>query len=188
MLIGQHENDRPVHLFGGQIPAGDGRFGDMKEVRFSDCQGHVRVPNPFFGFFDSVGNEQRCRADERAQRVADHVVHLRHAEGATILSILDSCTENAADKRRKGDSAPTMPLLRQRVGQHQPQREEKENIHQHRTVELRLLLSGGKSGEWGEDEAVVAGCAGENRCTKYSTSHQERQNEVPVPPVPRIHM
>ena len=64
------------------------------------------MPNPFSEFFDGADDEQRGGTDERAQRVTDYVIHLRHAEGITVLSILDSYTENAADKRRKGDSAP----------------------------------------------------------------------------------
>ena len=161
-MIGQRENSRPVHLFGGQISAGDGRFGDMQELCFGGGQGHVRVPNPFSGFFDGVGNQQRGRADERAQRVADHVIHLRHAEGVMVLSVLNSHTENTADERREGNSDPAMPLLRQGIGQRQPQREEEKDIHQHLAVELRLLTGGGESGEWGEDEFIVARRASQN--------------------------
>ena len=88
----------------------------MKKLCFSSGQSHVRVPNPFSVFFDNVGYEQRGGTDERAQRVANHVVHLRHAEGVTVLRILDSGAEDAADGRRKGDSNPAVPLLRQSVG------------------------------------------------------------------------
>ena len=162
LLIGQRKDGRPVHLFGGQISAGDGSFGDMQELCFGGGQGHVRVPSPFSGFFDGVSDEQRCRADERAQRVADHIIHLRHAEGVAVLGVLDSRAERAADERCEDDSAPTVPLLRQGVGQRQPQREEEEDVHQHRAVELRLLPRSGKRGEGREDEFVVAGCAIQN--------------------------
>lgn len=120
LLIGQCEDGRPVHLFSGQISTGDGGFGDMQELCFGGCQGHVRVPSPFFVFFDGVGDEQRGGADERAQRVADHVVHLRHAEGAAVLGVLDSGAEDTADKRCEDDSKPAVPLSRQGVGQRQP--------------------------------------------------------------------
>lgn len=166
LLIGQRENGRPVHLFGGQISAGDGSFGDMQELCFGGGQGHVRVPSPFSGFFDGVSDEQRCRADERAQRVADHVVHLRHAEGIAVLCVLDSHAENAADKRREGNPAPAVPLSRQRIRERQPQREEEEDVHQHRAVELGLLAGGGKSGEGGEDDSGDSRCAGQDRGVK----------------------
>ena len=123
----------------------------MEELCFDGGQGHVRVPNPFSGFFDGVGDEQRGGTDERTQRVADHVIYLRHAESITILGVLNSRAENTADERRKSDSAPAVPLLRQRVGQRQPQREEEEYIHQHLAVEFRLVLGGDEGGERGEN-------------------------------------
>ena len=89
----------------------------MKKLSLRGGQGHVRVPSPFFVFFDGVGDEQRGGAEERAQRVADHVIHLRHAESVAVLGILDSCAERAADKRCEGDSAPTVPLSRQGIGE-----------------------------------------------------------------------
>lgn len=162
LLVGQRKDDRPIHLFGGQISTGDSRFGDMKKLCFCGGQGHVRMPNPFSGFFDGVGDEQRGGADERAQRVADHVIHLRHTESIAVLGILDSCAENAADERREGNSTPTVPLQRQHIGQRQPQREEKKHVHQHFPVELRLLTGSGKCGEWGENEPIIAGCAGQD--------------------------
>ena len=112
LLIGQRKDGRPVHLFGGQISTGDGSFGDMQELCFGGGQGHVRVPSPFFVFFDGVSDEQRGGADERAQRVADHVVRLRKPQRVTVLGVLDSRTENAADERCEDDSKPTMPLSR----------------------------------------------------------------------------
>ena len=124
LLIGQRKDGRPIHAFGGQSTARDGSFGDMEKLCFGGGQGHVRMPNPFSGFFDGVGDEQRGGTDERAHRVADHVIHLRHTEGVAVLSVLDSCAEDAADERREADSEPKIPLLRQRIGQCQPQREE----------------------------------------------------------------
>ena len=117
LLVGQCEDGRPVHLFGGQISTGDGNFGDMQELCFGGGQGHVRVPSPFFVFFDGVSDEQRGGADERAQGVADHVVRLRKPQRVTVLGVLDSRTENAADERCEDDSKPTMPLLRQGIGE-----------------------------------------------------------------------
>lgn len=162
LLPRQRENGRPVHLFDGQVTAGDSSSGDMQELCFGGGQGHVRVPNPFSVFFDGVGDEQRCRADERAQRVADHVVHLCHAESVAVLCVLDPRAENAADKRREDDSAPAVPLLRQGIGQRQPQREEEEDVHQHRAVEFWLLECGGEGGKRGEDELVITGRAGQD--------------------------
>ena len=113
LLPRQRENGRPVHLFDGQVTAGDSSSGDMQELCFGGGQGHVRVPNPFSVFFDGVSGKQRHRAEERAQGVADHVVHLCHAESVAVLCVLDPRAENAADKRREDDSAPAVPLSRQ---------------------------------------------------------------------------
>lgn len=99
LLIGQRENGRPVHVFSGELPAGNGSLGDMKELSLRGGQGHVRVPNPFFVFFDGVSGKQRRSAEKRAQGVADHVVRLRHAESVAVLGILDSRAERAADER-----------------------------------------------------------------------------------------
>ena len=114
------------------------------------------MPNPFSVFFDGVGDKQRGGTDERAQCVADHVVRLRHAEGITVLRVLDSCAERAADERCEGNSAPAMPLSRQRIGQRQPQREEEKDVHQHLAVNLRLYPCGGQGGEGGEDQTGAA--------------------------------
>ena len=162
LLPRQRENGRPVHLFGGQISTGDGSFGDMQELCFGGGQGHVRVPNPFSGFFDGVGDEQRGGTDERAQGVADHVVRLRKPQRAAVLGVLNSRAEDAADERCEDDSAPTVPLLRQGIRERQPQREEEKDVHQHLAVEFRLLLGGGEGGKRGEDELVVARCAIQN--------------------------
>lgn len=120
LLPRQRENGRPVHVFSGDFPARNGSLGDMKKLSLRGGQGHVRVPSPFFVFFDGVSDEQRCRADERAQRVADHVVRFRKPQRAAVLGVLDSRAENAADECCENDSAPTVPLSRQGVGQRQP--------------------------------------------------------------------
>ena len=134
----------------------------MQELCFGGGQGHVRVPSPFFVFFDGVSGKQRHRAEERAQGVADHVVRLRKPQRAAVLGVLNSRAEDAADECREGDSAPTVPLSRQGIRERQPQREEEKDVHQHLAVKLRLLLGGGKRSEGREDEFVVAGCAIQN--------------------------
>lgn len=156
LLPRQRENGRPVHAFSGDFPVGNGSLGDMKELSLRGGQGHVRVSSPFFVFFDGVSDEQRCRADERAQRVADHVVHLRHAESVAVLGILDSRAERAADERCEDDSTPAVPLSRQGVGKRQPQREEEKDVHQHLAVNLRLYPRGGQGGKGGEDQTGAA--------------------------------
>ena len=153
LLIGQRENGRPVHVLRGQLPAGDGSLGDMQKLRFGGSQGHGH--GPFLVFFHGVGQQQRGRADERAQRVADHVVRLRHAEGEAVLRVLDPRAEGAAGQRREGDAEPAVPCARQGVGQRQPQREEEEDVHQHLPVNLRLLPCSRKRGEGGEDKSGV---------------------------------
>lgn len=161
LLVCQREHGGPVHVFGGQLPAGDGSLGDMQKLRFVGGQGHVHVPTPFSEFFDGVGEKQRGGADERAQRVADHVVRLRHAESEAVLRVLDPCAEDAAGQRCESNSPPEVPPSRQGVGQRQPQREEQENVHQHLAVKLRLLPRGRESGEGSEDGGVGPGRAGE---------------------------
>lgn len=156
LLPRQRENGRSVHVFSGEFPAGNGSLGDMKELSLRGGQGHVRVSSPFFVFFDGVSDEQRCRADERAQRVADHVVRLRKPQRVAVLRVLDSRAEGAADERCEDDSAPTVPLSRQGVGQRQPQREEEEDVHQHLAVNLRLYPHGGQGGKGGEDQTGAA--------------------------------
>ena len=93
---------------------------------YSICATYLTLSGrgPFLVFFDGVGQQQRGLADERAQRVADHVVRLRHAEGEAVLRILDPRAEGAAKQRREGDSPPAVPSSRQGVGQRQPHREE----------------------------------------------------------------
>lgn len=174
LLVGQREDSRPVHLFGGQISTGDGGFGDMQELCFGGGQGHVRVPNPFSVFFDGGGDEQRSGADECTQRVADHIIHLRHAEGITVLRVLDSRAKRAADKRREDNSKPAVPLSRQGVGKRQPQREEEEDVHQHLAVNLRLYPRGGKGGEGGENGLGNPRRAGQDRGVK----NDERSDKI----------
>lgn len=50
LLPRQRENGRPVHVFSGELPAGNGSLGDMKELSLRGGQGHVRMPNPFSDF------------------------------------------------------------------------------------------------------------------------------------------
>ena len=152
LLPRQRENGRPVHVFSGELPAGNGSLGDMKELSLRGGQGHVRVSSPFFVFFDGMSGKQRRSAEKRAQGVADHVVHLRHAESVAVLGILDSRAERAADERCEDDSKPAVPLSRQGVGKRQPQREEEEDVHQHLAVNLRLHPRGGQGGKGGEDQ------------------------------------
>lgn len=159
LLVCQREYGRPVHGLRGQLPAGDGSLGDMQKLRFCGSQGHGR--GPFLVFFHGVGQQQRGRANERPQRVADHVIRLRHAEGKAVLRVLDPRAEDAAGQRREGDAEPAVPLSRQGVGHRQPQREEEKDVHQHLPVKLRLLPRGRKRGEGGEDGGVGPGRAGE---------------------------
>ena len=171
LLIGQRENGRPVHVLRRQLPAGDGSLGDMQKLRFGGSQGHGR--GPFLVFFHGVGQQQRGRADERAQCVADHVVRLRHAEGEAVLRVFDPRAEDAAGQRREGDAEPAVPCARQGVGQCQPQREEEEDVHQHLAVKLRLLPRSREGGEGGEDSGVGPGGAGEkggveDDCRRYT--------------------
>ena len=132
----------------------------MKKLSLRGGQGHVRVPSPFFVFFDGMSGKQRRSAEECAQRVADHVVHLRKPQRVAVLGILNPRTENASNKRCEDDPDPAMPFLRQRIGQRQSQREEEKYIHQHLAVEFWLLECGGKCGKGRKDGLVVARCAG----------------------------
>lgn len=186
LLIGQRKDGRPVHLFGGQISTGDGSFGDMQELCFGGGQGHVRVPSPFFVFFDGVSDEQRGGADERAQGVADHVVRLRKPQRAAVLRVLDSRAERAADERCEDDSAPTVPLLRQGIGKRQPQREEEKDVHQHLAVEFRLLAGSGQGGKGGENGLGNPRCAGQDGGVEDDERSRagERGIEKHSPPFP----
>ena len=188
LLPRQRENGRPVHAFSGDFPAGNSSLGDMQKLSLRGGQGHVRVSSPFFVFFDGVSGKQRRSTEKRAQRVADHVVHLRHAESVAVLGTLDSRAERTADERCEDDSAPTVPLSRQGVGKRQPQREEEEDVHQHLAVNLRLYPCGGQGGKGDEDQAGTAFRAGKDRCIKYSPGHQARQNEVSALPMFRGYM
>lgn len=164
LLVCQREYGRPVHGLRGQLPAGDGSLGDMQKLRFCGSQGHGR--GPFLVFFHGVGQQQRGRANERPQRVADHVIRLRHAEGKAVLRVLDPRAEDAAGQRREGDAEPAVPPSRQGVGQRQPQWEEEEDVHQHLPVKLRLLPRGREGGEGGEDGGIGPGRAGEEGCVE----------------------
>lgn len=114
LLVCQSEDGRPIHGLRRQLPTGDGSLGDMQKLRFCGSQGHGR--GPFLVFFHGVGQQQRCCADERPQRVADHVIRLRHAEGEAVLRVLDPRAEDAAGQRREGDAVPAVPPSRQGVG------------------------------------------------------------------------
>ena len=48
LLPSQRKNGRPVHVFSGYLPAGNGHLDDMQKLCFGSGQGHVRVPSPFF--------------------------------------------------------------------------------------------------------------------------------------------
>ena len=115
LLVCQREDRRPVHGLRGKLCARDGGFGNIQKLCFGGCQGHVHMPNPFLVFFDDAGEEQRCRVSKRAQRIANHAVPFRHAEGAEVLGVLDPYAEEAADKRREDDPDPAIPLPRQLV-------------------------------------------------------------------------
>lgn len=107
-------------------------------------------------------DKQRRRAEQRAERVAEHVVRLRKSQRKAILRALDPRAEQAAGKYCDADPPPVVPSPRQRIRERQPQREEEEDIHQHLAVELRLLPHGGEGGKGGEDEAAAAGRAGQD--------------------------
>lgn len=120
LLPRQRENGRPVHVFSGELPAGNGSLGDMKELSLRGGQGHVRVSSPFFVFFDGVSGKQRRSAEKRAQGVADHIVRLRKSQRVAVLGVLDSRAERTADERCEDNPQPTVPLSRQGIGQCQP--------------------------------------------------------------------
>lgn len=186
LLVCQRKHGRPVHGLRGQFPAGDDSLGDMQKLCFGGSQGHGR--GPFLVFFHGVGQQQRCCADERPQRVADHVVRLRHAEGEAVLRVLDPRAEDAAGQRREGNAEPAVPPSRQGVGQRQPQREEEEDVHQHLPVKLRLLPRGRESGEGGEDKSCVPLRTAEHGRIEYGYRHQNAQNEVPSSPTPNSYV
>lgn len=109
----------------------------------------------FLALFHSVADQQRGRTNECTQCVADHIIRLCHTQCETVLRILDPCTENTANKYRKGDPPPTVPCLRQSAGQRQSQREEEKHIHQHLPVQLRLLLCRFERSEWDKNKCVI---------------------------------
>lgn len=43
LLPRQRENGRPIHVFSGELPAGNGSLGDMKELSLRGGQGHVNL-------------------------------------------------------------------------------------------------------------------------------------------------
>lgn len=106
-------------------------------------------------------DKQRRRAEQRAERVAEHVVRLRKSQRKAILRVLDPRAEQAAGKYCDADPPPVVPSPRQGIRERQPQREEEEDIHQHLAVELRLHPRSGEGCKGGEDEAAAAGRAGQ---------------------------
>lgn len=127
-------------------------------------------------------DKQGRRAEQHAERVAEHVVRLRHAEGEAVLRVLDPRAEQAAGKYCDADPPPVVPSPRQRIREREAEREEEKYVHQHLAVELRLLPRGGEGGKGGEDKAIAAFRPIEDCCIKYSPGHQERQNEVSALP------
>ena len=158
----------------------------MQKLSLRGGQGHVRVPSPFFVFFDGVRGKQRRSAEKRAQSVADHVIRLRKPQRVAVLGILDSRAERAADERYEDDSKPAVPLSRQGVGQRQPQREEEEDVHQHLAVKLRLLPGSGQGGKGGEDGLGNPRCAGQDGGVEDDEGRHtgERGVEKHSPPFP----
>lgn len=107
--------------------------------------------------------KQRRRAEQRAERVAEHIIRLRKSQREAILRVLDPRAEQAAGKYCDADPPPVVPSPRQRIRERQPQREEQEHVHQHLAVELRLHPRSGEGGKGGEDGLVIAGGAGQER-------------------------
>ena len=107
-------------------------------------------------------DKQRRRAEQRAERVAEHVVRLRKSQREAILRALDPRAEQAAGKYCDADPPPVVPSPRQGIRERQPQREEEEHVHQHLAVELRLHPRGGEGGKGGEDKAGNPGCTGQD--------------------------
>ena len=64
-----------------------------------------------------------------------------------------------------------------------PRGEKEKHVHQHLTVEFRLLLCGGKGSKGCKDQAGVAFRAVEDRYIEDGDSRQDRQNEVSSPPM-----
>lgn len=150
----------------------------MQELCFGSGQGHVRVPSPFFVFFDGVRGKQGRRAEQRAERVAEHVVRLRKSQREAVLRALDPRTEHASGKYCDANPPPVVPSPRQRVRERQPQREEQEHIHQHLAVELRLLPRSGQRGEGSEDKAAAAGRAGQDGSIEDDYNGHTRQHKI----------
>lgn len=105
--------------------------------------------------------KQGRRAEQRTERVADHVVRLRKSQREAILRALDPRAEQAAGKGCDADPKPTVPPARQGVREREAEREEEKYVHQHLAVELRLLPRGGERGKGGKDDLVAAGRTGQ---------------------------
>ena len=123
-------------------------------------------------------DKQRRRAEQRAERVAEHVVRLRKSQRKAILRALDPRAEQAAGKYCDADPPPVVPSPRQRIRERQPQREEEEHVHQHLAVELRLLPGGGEGGKGSEDKAAATGHAGQEGGVENDYNGHTRQHKI----------
>ena len=106
-------------------------------------------------------DKQGRRAEQRAERVADHVVRLRKSQCKAILRALDPRAEQAAGKYCDADSPPVVPSPRQGIREREAEREEEKYVHQHLAVNLRLHPRSGKGGKGGEDDLIAAGRTGQ---------------------------
>ena len=131
-------------------------------------------------------DKQGRRAEQRAERVAEHIVRLRHAEGEAVLRVLDPRAEQAAGKGCDADPKPTVPPARQGVREREAEREEEKYVHQHLAVELRLHPRSGEGGKGGEDKAAALSAAEQGRIKDHRSAH-EQQRKIPRPPLPLGH-
>ena len=148
----------------------------------NSCSSGAHGPNPLLIFFDEMCSKQRSSADKRAQRIADYVVHLCHTKRIAVLRILNSCAEHTTNKRREDDSAPAMPLLRQRIGKRQSKRKEEEHVHQQLPIELRLLPCRGEGSKGRKNEFIVTGCTGQDGGIKDSGSRHAKNDDIDCQP------
>ena len=123
-------------------------------------------------------DKQRRRAEQRAERVAEHVVRLRKSQREAILRVLDPRAEQAAGKGCDADPKPTVPPARQGVREREAEREEEKYVHQHLAVELRLHPRSGEGGKGGEDKAAAAGHAGQEGGVEDDYNGHTRQRKI----------
>ena len=147
LLLSESKDIGPVHVRRRAVSTGDRRFDERNKLCFSRRKGHHGVSCPFLMFFHDVGDHQRGRADKRTQRVADHVIRLRHTKGIVVLGVLNDGAQQTGKERCNTNAHPSAEPLWERVGERQPQGEEEEYVHQHFAVKLRLLLGSGKGGK-----------------------------------------